>query len=364
MKTIYRNTRILSTTLLSAIFLSIICISAHGDAVRTRLSDGVPCISISDLSRWLPAKAQIRRDGAGAHIAFGKQTLDLETGTVLASGPQGPLMLPTCPIFVDAELYAPTQAVVKALGGRTVSTAEGIQINYGSRSLMVPPATETTSADGGDTITQDLNDPKVPLKALASDSSRSNTIHQYASSFTSVVATVQPSVEIVRNSKVLMVLSYVPVVGSLVSTLRTLATALDMAVIESKKLVQTDAESGRPVRIAVIATGRLLSSHTDEQIQPARPLWSSALPALDKQVEQNSQMIAQIDQLTSIAGVAESKIQGFNRDHPKERIISPIRPLFAAADRFKLSLKASVWQERTLKRYFQKLLSDTESTQH
>ena len=127
---------------------SVVQAQGYPEGAKVLLVDSQHCTSLPELARWLNAAVTALPDEAAVRITRGKQYLQVQSGTILASSDSGLLLLPTCPTRVNGVWYVPTGAVVAQFGGTATPGAAGMQLQFQGQAVQLPPATVLPAGTG------------------------------------------------------------------------------------------------------------------------------------------------------------------------------------------------------------------------
>ncbi|MEN6355989.1 MAG: stalk domain-containing protein [Armatimonadota bacterium] len=328
------------------------------DSPAALTSNNKHCISLDYIAGWMGIKVKTHNAGESVRLSNGKNTLVMDSGSIVATSGSKTILLSTCPILRDGVFYVPTKAVVRAFGGRATDTADGLQLDFAGKSTTVPYPAATQPASPIDKINADISDPRISLSSLAKTPVKSSRLWTYLNDFNAAASRVQPVLKAVSSSSALTFLSRIPVVGTPVSITQYTAHCLNASIQASQFLAKMHSQSDVPVRKAIEAVNLFQKSPSIDNVKSAVPAWKSAATALDKQLAQTDSTIALTQKMINAVTTVEDKVGDRLGRKAASEHVAGLTTFNRAARQYLLRLQGSKWEQSSLKSYFNRLADD------
>ncbi|MCC7491723.1 MAG: hypothetical protein IT204_05225 [Fimbriimonadaceae bacterium] len=335
-------------------------VAAEPPELVTQRVAGCLCAPLPAVATALRAQVQQRDDGRLTRLTVAPRWLELRRGSVLATTPSGPLLLPMCPYLVDQTLYVPVAAVAAALGGSTTDAAGTLDvIAAGQTVLRLPqPAPDEVRPAGRDQLAGDLADPRVDLterlEVLATGARGRYVLDRFLKAAEPAV----PVLEGLGTSKSLRLLSRVPLVGALLGVLQDTAGTLGESVRLGHKVAAYDESSWAPLRRGLEAARDLPTNPTATDLATAREAWQAALPAVSSQLDDLQAAATKARLLQLGLRLLDTKLAAVQEEYPKLPLDLATGTVKSLTAQFVTWTEATAWDRRTLREYFQRLLAD------
>lgn len=315
--------------------------------------------ALTPLVAWMGLPATWAKDFSSVKITTGKQSVTLYPGSVVALNTRGQrFCLAAPPVWHAAMLYVPTRPLVEILGG-TLATQEGggLLVTFQGRTLLLPPP---APAQGMTPLAQTAlatDDPRLPVEALAKSTGFSAQMRPYMESFAKVAQPIQPALSGIANSQALRYASHIPVVGSLIGLCQDGVGAINGTIGLAQKMVDLDNECFAPIRDGFIAVRQVNAQPDAATIHAARPKWSAAVAAADKQLAFYLNSDKQVNGVLANLRRVDSTLVNARQTCPQVTQVLTLGPLMSATRELIVSIDAQRWQLVTIKEYFNALLT-------
>ncbi|MHB9130286.1 MAG: stalk domain-containing protein [Armatimonadota bacterium] len=328
-------------------------------------SNNEHCTSLDPLATWLGASSAWSQDKLQVKVVCGKRSLQLQAGSTLATDSQGQLKrLPTCPVWEGDVFFVPTRILIEELGGAVTAVPTGLQISYQGRTALLPSVQAAPTAEKGlARIGQLAVDPRVPLDGVQADIQRANQVHKYMDGFYQAASPIQPTLKSISESKTLLLMSHIPVVGSFIKLAQATIGTVNESITFVKRVSEFDKQYYAPVRDGLNASRLVAKDPTAANITTARPQWTNALAGVDKQLTLNNNTIYTLNRLSTTLTQIGNKQQEFQKAYPKIKMPLAVAPLQKANKQTLTVLDAQRWQMKTLHEYFTRLLEESKEVQ-
>ncbi|OPZ82418.1 MAG: hypothetical protein BWY76_02721 [bacterium ADurb.Bin429] len=323
------------------------------------------CLSaLKPLAAWMGATVTWAAKKTSVKVALGTRALTLEPYSVVAKNAQSrPCLLPVSPVWRDGQLFVPVHAVADALGVTCTPLEEGrgdlrLMLRDRNLTLPIPPVAELP-LDPAIRLPLLIADLRLPVDRLATSKGISSQIRPYLEGFVRVAKPVQPALTGIANSKALRLLSHVPVVGGLVSVCQDAIGTIAGTIGVARRLVEMDAEYLAPIRDGFAAARDVATTPDAAMVAAARPKWTAALAAAEKQRALNETAGAHVHGLLSTLNIIEAKMAEFRKAYPQSEHVLSLGPLLRATQDLQVTVGAHHWQMTTMQGYFLALLDAT-----
>lgn len=313
---------------------------------------------LDQLSTALGITVNWKADASSVKLTAGKTSLTLTPGSIVALNAQGRrFCLSQPPVIQGTQLQVPVWSVATALGGKRNETTDGSYIILGAKTALLGLINLPVVLDSPEVkITDALTEPRLPLDALASGNGFTVKARPYLEGFAKVARPVQPMLTGIATSQPLKLLGHVPVVGSFVSLCQDSVGAINGTIGFAQKLIDLDNQLLVPMRDGCVAATALKADPNAGAILAARPKWTAAVAAADRQLALYSTAAKQVNGVLWRLNQIDNSLAAIRNSYPQVTGSLSLNAAKNASRDLIVTIDAHRWQLRALKDYFTRLL--------
>jgi len=328
---------------------------------KVLLSNGTHCTDINVLAAATGAELSFGDNGKNAGLTRGNYWVAFSAGDIIYATSGNIGVLPTVPLRLDGIYYAPTRAVVESLGGSLEVYANGIEINCGGRSTLVPLAVaDSPPRNGIDRFMYDLHDPRVPVEEYQEIIQIVNDIREKFDEFDSAAGTASLLLEgMIQTGQLGELFGQNPNGEDFGPLAEAVIIAIADALGAFEILVENDEAKAAPIRRGLQGAYEIQLDPTASRISQVRGDWIGSQSAISLQLAENADARQKTLIVLSTMSVLVRFLGNTGDEFSDMMADATLESIDTVSDMVLTYLDAHRWHLETFDDYFEQLVEDT-----